>query len=193
MADVRSVGFTLKTDGQPSIAVKGGDIELTKNGDAQGTLQVAQLGQSVEMKFVLLGDTVYYKGVTGGYQKLPRSVVTAVYDPSAVLDQNRGIARLLATATDPKAEKREKIDGKDTYRIKAGLPRDVATTLVPGATEALPGQVWIGVTDHRPVRVRLELPATGSGGTGAGGGGSAGAMIVSFTEYNADYKIVKPA
>lgn len=186
MAGVTSVGFTLKTEGQPSVSVKSGDIELLKSGDAQGTLQVTQLGQAVEMNFVLLGETVYYKGVTGGYQRLPRSMVTALYDPSAVLDPNRGIAKLLATATEPKTEKREKVDGKDTYKIKAGLPRDVATALVPGVTEALPGHVWIGTADHRPVRVRLEIPGA------AGAGGSGGAMIVSFTEFNAAYKIVKP-
>lgn len=193
MKDVNSAGFSLTTEGQPPIVLKSGEVKLLKSGDAQGTLQVSQLGQNIEMNFVLLGDTVYYKGVTGGYQQLSRSMITAFYDPSALLDPNRGIAKMLAEVRDAKTEKQEKADGKDTYRIKGELPKGVASTLVPGVTEDLSGQIWISTTDKRPVKLRVEVPAA-KGGAGAGGAtGSGGSVSVSFSEFNAAYKITKPA
>ena len=184
MRDVTSLGFTLDTEGQPAVPVKRGDIELLKSGDARGTLQISQAGQAVEMNFVLVGPTVYYKGVTGGYQRLPRAMVAQLYDPTALLDPGRGVAKLLTTATGPKTEAREKIGGKDAYRVRATLPKDVAAALVPGVAQDLTGRVWVGTADHRPVRLRMEMPAASGSGKGI--------VIVSLNEYNAAYKISPP-
>jgi lipoprotein LprG len=183
MREVKSIGFSIDTEGKPAVSFKSGDIKLLKRGDAEGTLQLEQAGQTVEMNFVLLADTVYYKGLTGGYQKLPRAMVAQLYDPTAVLDPERGIAKLLTSAAAPKTEAREKIGDRDTFRIKATLPRDTAAALVPGITQDLTGQVWVDTTDHRPRRVRMQVPATG-GGTGA--------VIVSLTEFDSAYTIVAP-
>jgi lipoprotein LprG len=184
MREVKSLGFTLDTEGSPPVSVKRGDIKLLKSGDAQGTLQITQAGQAVEITFVLVGQTVHYKGITGGYQKLPRAMVAQLYDPSALLDPERGVAKLLTTATGPKTEAREKADGKDAYRVRATLPKDVAAALVPGVTADLPGQVWVATGDHRPVKLRMEIPVAGGAGKGS--------VIVSLKEFNADYKIVAP-
>jgi lipoprotein LprG len=183
MRDVRSIGFSIGTAGKPAVSFKSGDIKLLKSGDAEGTIQIEQAGQAVEMNFVLLGDTVYYKGLTGGYQKLPRMMVAQLYDPTAVLDPDRGIAKLLTSATGPTTEAREKVDGKDAYRIKATLPKDTAAALVPGITADLTGQVWVDTTDHRPLKVRMQVPATGGG---------SGTVTVSLTAFDSDYKIVAP-
>jgi lipoprotein LprG len=185
MRDVNSVGFTLGTEGKPAVPFKRGDIKLLKSGDAEGGIQIQQAGQAVEMNFVLVGPTVYLKGVTGGYQKLPRAMVAQIYDPSAVLDPDRGVAKLLTTATDPTTEAREKVGGKDTYRVKATLPKDTAAALVPGIGQDLTGQVWVATTDHRPVKLKMQVPPTA-------GGGDTGSVIVSLTEFNADYKITPP-
>jgi lipoprotein LprG len=184
MRPVKSLGFTLDTEGEPPVAVKRGDIELLKSGDARGTLQITQGGQPIEINFVLVGQTVHYKGVTGGYQKLPRAMVAQLYDPSALLDPERGVAKLLTAATEPKTEAREKAGGKDAYRVKATLPKDVAATLVPGVTTDLPGQVWIAVADHRPVKLRMEMAGTGGAGKSH--------VTVALNEFDADYKITPP-
>jgi lipoprotein LprG len=184
MRNVRSIAFTIATEGNPGVSFKAGDIKLRKSGDAEGTLQLVQAGQTVETTFVLLGDTVYFKGLTGGYQKLPRAMVAMLYDPTAVLDPERGIAKLLTSATGPKTEAREKVGDRDTYRIKAILPKDTAAALVPGITQDLTGQVWIDTTDHRPRKVRMQVPAAAGGGSGA--------VTVSVTEFDADYSIVAP-
>src|SRR5262245_13397338 len=101
MRGVQSIGFAIRSEGNPPISIKSADGKLLRSGDAQGTLQLNQSGQSVEMAFTLVGDTVYFKGATGGYQKLPKATVLAVYDPSAILDPQRGIVKLLDTAAEP--------------------------------------------------------------------------------------------
>ncbi|MCW2904316.1 MAG: hypothetical protein JWO67_6581 [Streptosporangiaceae bacterium] len=184
MREVKSLGFTLDTEGKPAVPFKRGDIKLLRSGDAQGTLQIQQGGQAVEMSFVLVGPTVYTKGVTGGYQRLPRAMVAQLYDPAAPLDPERGVAKLLTSATGPRTEAREKVGGTDAYRVKATLPKDAVAALVPGVGQDLTGQVWVATTDHRPVKIKMQIPAAA--------GGPAGAVIVSLTEFNADYKITPP-
>jgi lipoprotein LprG len=185
MGGVKSVAFTIRTDGKSSLQVKSADGKLLKSGDATGTLQIVQSGATAEMSFTVLGDSVYLKGVTGGYRKYPKALATALYDPSAILDPQRGIAPLLAKASGPKAEATEKVGGQEAYRVKATLPKDSAAALVPGVTDDLSGQVWLGVTDHRLLKVKADLPPAADGGKGS--------VTVTFTDFNSDFKITAPA
>jgi lipoprotein LprG len=185
MGQVTSMGFAIRTDGKPSLLVKSADGKLLKSGDATGTLQVVQSGATVEMAFTVLGDSVYLKGVTGGYRKVPKALAIALYDPSAILDPQRGIAPLLAKASGPKAEAKENVGGQQAYRVRATLPKDSAAALVPGVTEDLSGQVWLGVTDHRLLKVKADLPPAADGGKGT--------VTVTFTDFNGNFKITAPA
>ncbi|RAY13267.1 hypothetical protein DPM19_22355 [Actinomadura craniellae] len=185
MKDLTSIGFTIGTEGNPPIQISGGDVKLLRSGDAQGMLKLQQAGNAVETDFVLIGDLVYFKGPTGGYQKLPRAMVTSVYDPSAVLDPQRGIVKLLSSATGVQGEATEKVGGKDAHRVKVTLPAGSAATLVPGITKNLSGQVWISTTDKRLLKVRADIPQEA--------GSDAGSVLVTFTEFNQNYKITAPA
>jgi lipoprotein LprG len=185
MRSLTSVGFVIATEGTAQLLVKGGDVKLLKSGDAQGSLQIQQLGMAFDTQFVLLGETLYFKGLTGsGYQKTDKERIAAYYDPSAVLDPERGISKLLTVVQNPQVEAREKVNGEDAYRVKGTLPKDAAHTLVPGVQQALAGQLWIAADDHRLLKVRAQLPAAD---------GKAGAATVNFTEFNTDYKITAPA
>ncbi|MEU5881544.1 LppX_LprAFG lipoprotein [Spirillospora sp. NPDC047279] len=185
MAGLKSVAFTLATEDKPPIMVKSGDIKLLKSGDAEGTLQITQSGQSVEMKIVAVGDSIYIKGVTGGWRKVPKTMAAALYDPSAVLDPNRGISKLLTTVAGPKVEGTEKINGKDADRVRGTLPKDTLGGLIPGITSDIQGQVWINKADHRLVRVKAEIPPVASGG-------DKGSVIINFTEFDAPYTFKAP-
>ncbi|REE99411.1 LppX_LprAFG lipoprotein [Thermomonospora umbrina] len=186
MRNLQSVRFTLGTEGEPAIPIKGGDVKLLKNGDAQGTLRIEQLGLTLDTDFVLIGDTLYYKGLTGsGFQKAPKERILALYDPSAVLDPERGIAKLLSGVRSPQPEAREKVGGKDAYKIKVTLPKEQAGTLVPGVSQDLAGHVWVATADHRLLKVRGVLPA-------ASGGGDDNAVVVTFTEFDAGYTFTPP-
>lgn len=175
---VRSAGFAIRTEGNPPIPVKSADGKLLRSGDAQGTLTLDQAGQSVEMAFTLVGDTVYFKGATGGYQKLPKATVLAVYDPSAILDPQRGVVKLLETAGEPKTEKREKVGGQETLRVKAKLSKSVVPALAPGVTSDVDGQVWVAEKDHMVMKVRLPLQQ--------------GAVTVTFSDFNQNFVITAP-
>ncbi|MBA9006804.1 LppX_LprAFG lipoprotein [Thermomonospora cellulosilytica] len=185
MRALRSIAFTIATEGQPNIAVRGGDVKLLRSGDAQGSLQIQQAGLTVETDFVLVGDTVYYKGLTGaGYQKAPRSQIVALYDPSAVLDPERGLAKLLTVARSPKTEAREKVGGKDAYKVRATVPRETAAALIPGLTTDLTGHVWVSAADHRLLKMRGVVPPAG--------GGQEGAVVLTFTEFDSAYTFKPP-
>ncbi|WP_019630975.1 LppX_LprAFG lipoprotein [Actinomadura atramentaria] len=179
MSALSSTAFTLTTDGNPQIVVKGGEMRLLKNGDADGTLQIAQSGQAVEMKIVSLGPTFYVKAVTGGWKKVPKAMAASLYDPSAVLDPNRGIPKLLTSVTDPKAEASEDVRGQKAHRVAATLPKEALNGLIPGVNEDLKGKVWISDADHRLLRVKGNV--------------SGGSLTIDFTEFDKPYKITAPA
>jgi lipoprotein LprG len=186
MANVKSVGFTLASEEKPPIPVRAGEIQLLRNGDADGTVTLEQAGQSVEMQLVSVGESVYIKGVTGGWRQVPKALAASMYDPSAVLDPDRGIAKLLTSLTGAKAEAKEKVNGKDAYRMGVTLPRAAIGGLVPGIESDVRGQVWVGAADHRLLKVRGEVPPLAQGG-------EKGAVIITFTEFDEPYEIKAPA
>lgn len=184
MSSVTSMSFTIGTDGDPGIPIKNANGKLLKSGDAQGTLQLKQQGQLAALNFTLAGNSVYLKGPTGGYRKLPRAMVVAFYDPSAILDPQRGVPLLLTKATGPKTEAKDSIGGQDAYRVKATLPKDAAASLVPGLAKDVTGEVWISTTEHRLLKVRADVPAASGGGTGT--------VTATFADFNSPFKITAP-
>ncbi|WP_395111296.1 LppX_LprAFG lipoprotein [Actinomadura sp. SCN-SB] len=185
MANLKSVGFTVTTEDKPPVAVRGGDIKLLRAGDAEGTLTIVQSGQSVEMKIVAVGQSVYIKGVTGGWRQVPKALASSLYDPSAVLDPNRGISKLLSSVTGVKAEGREKADGKDSYRVGVTLPKAAIEGLIPGIRSDVRGQVWVSSSDHKLIKVRGEIPPLAEGG-------EKGSVVITFTEFDHPYTIKAP-
>jgi lipoprotein LprG len=185
MRGVQSLGFAIRSAGNPPISVKSADGRLLRSGDAEGTIQLTQSGQPVEMAFTLVGDTVYFKGATGRYQKLPKAIVLAVYDPSAILDPQRGVVKLLDTATKPETKEREKSGGQDALRVNATFPKSVVPALVPGVKSDIEGELWIAAADHRLLQARLPIPK-------ATGGGTQGSVTVSFSDFNANFTVTPP-
>jgi lipoprotein LprG len=186
MANLKSVGFAMTTEDKPPVPVRGGEISLLRSGDAEGTLTIVQSGQSVEMEIVAVGQNVYIKGLTGGWRQVPKAMASTLYDPSAVLDPDRGISKLLSSVTGAKAEGREKADGKDSYRVGVTLPRAAIGGLIPGISSDVRGQLWVSASDHRLIKVRGEIPPLAQGG-------EKGSVIITFTEFDTPYKINAPA
>src|SRR5687767_6816689 len=87
MSDVKSAHFLIdiKTPitGLPLSKAEG---DLTKEGNAKGTATIDMGGLKSEAAFVIIGQKLYLKLATGGYQELPLAVAATVYDPSAILD-----------------------------------------------------------------------------------------------------------
>lgn len=159
MAAVTTARFALDVEGTlAGFPVQGAQAQLTREGDAAGTVILARGEQVSELEFVLTGGSLYLQGPTGGFQKLPAALASSVYDPSAILDPQRGIPALLRSATGATTEAREEVGGVDAYRVRATFPAPVLSGLVPGVTADTSGLVWIGVENSRLVQARFQLP-----------------------------------
>ncbi|GAA2847687.1 hypothetical protein GCM10010517_04790 [Streptosporangium fragile] len=179
MRTVKSAAFSMETEGTPPVQVKKADGRLSETGDGDGTIQVDVLGNLQEISFVLIGDTVHFKGVTGGFQKMSRSQLAAIYDPSVILNPDRGVVQLLTNALDPKAEAEEKLDGADAYRVSATLSQQVLSTMVPGLGQDVTGKLWIDKATSR--LLKADLPLTD------------GKVLVTFRDYDVPVQVTAPA
>ncbi|MEV0584963.1 LppX_LprAFG lipoprotein [Nonomuraea sp. NPDC050310] len=176
MKTVKSATFAITTEGTPAVPLRKADGRLTTAGDADGTLSVELFGQLTEMSFVLLGDTVYFKGPTGGFQTMTRQTLmhTLSYDPAQILDPAKGLAQILTTAANPT------VDGEEggAYRATAALKQDALKALVPGVNQDVNAQFLIDKATSRINRVTLPLQ-----------GGSA---TVTLSDYDAAVQITPP-
>lgn len=129
MKSVTSTHFSIKVDGElPDVPVKSAEGDLNAQGESQGRATVDQFGQLIEVEYVLVGKDLHFKGPTGGYTKLPAALAGQVYDPTAILDPDKGVARVLADARDAKT-----VSSEDGVSVVTGtVPRDVVAGLVPG-------------------------------------------------------------
>ncbi|WP_367131996.1 LppX_LprAFG lipoprotein [Saccharothrix sp. HUAS TT1] len=171
MKAVTSTHFTIEVDGElPDVPVKDAEGDLNARGESTGRAKVVQFGQLIEVEYVLVEQDLYFKGPTGGFTKLPAALAGQVYDPTAILDPDEGVARVLADARDAKTVSSD--DGVTV--VTATVPKDVVAGLVPGidadvasefsirddklqkALFTLPGgaKVTIGLSDfNKPVTV----------------------------------------
>lgn len=182
MAGVDTVHFTLRVDGTvDALPVHDATGRVTRSGAADGSAKLNQQGQLVEITFVIVDKTLYLKGPTGGYQRLPSSLAGSVYDPSPLLSPDRGVVKVLATAHDARTQARESVGGTDTYRVSATLDPQVVSALVPGVTTAVTGQLWIDAAQSRLIQARV--PVSGNGG----------AVVVTLSDFGAPTTITPPA
>ena len=185
MRDIKTAQFLITADGTVAgLNLRRAEGTLTKEGSAKGTAQIDQSGANVELSFVIVGDKIYLKGPTGGYQALPLGLAASVYDPSAILDPNRGIAKVLSTATAAKTEASESIDGKAAWRVAATIAATDLVAIVPGVTGSVPGTLWIGTTDKRLLKAVFTIPSTGDA--------KASTVTVTFKEFDAPATISAP-
>ncbi|HZN75218.1 MAG TPA: LppX_LprAFG lipoprotein [Micromonosporaceae bacterium] len=167
MKKINTVHFAIDAEGTiAGLALRGADGDLTRIGDAHGTAQLEQSGQVVELEFIVKGDSMYIKGPTGGFQQVPLALAASVYDPSAILDPDRGVAQILETATGGKTQSRESVNGIDAYRVTAKLDPRAVSTVVPGVTGDIDGELWIAATQPRLLKTKFAVP--GQGGTPGG-------------------------
>lgn len=181
-----SLGFALRAADAPQIKVKSVDAKLLRGGNAQGSAQVTEFGMPIQLDFTVLGKTVWLKGLTGGWQREPLSRVAGIYDPSAVLDPDRGLVKLLTTAKNGTTEGTDTVAGQKCYRVHATLDRTAVGGLVPGITADTPADIWISTTDHRVPKAVLTIPPQS-------GNGKPGTATITFTDFNTPFSITAPA
>jgi lipoprotein LprG len=185
MKNAQTAHIKIETQGElAELPLRRADGDLTRDGDAKGTIQIEQLGALVEYEFVLKGATIYLKGVTGGWQPLPAALASSVYDPSAILDPDRGVSKVLATATEATTEAQEDVDGRSTYRIAAKLDGTAASALVPGVTPGVTGKLWLDQETKQLRRAVLSVPPAA--------GGDPAVVTIDFTDIDKPVTVSAP-
>ncbi|MBF8193002.1 LppX_LprAFG lipoprotein [Nonomuraea sp. K274] len=174
MRAVKSATFSIATEGKPQVPLKQADGRLTAAGDADGTITLDVFGILQEVSFAVIGETVHFKGATGGFQKMTRAQLAQFYDPSVILEPTRGIAQLLASATGPEVEG---VEGS-SYRVATTFPGQVTGQIIPGVNQGVNAKIWLDQATARLAKASLPLP----GGT----------VTVSFSDYDAPVTITPP-
>ncbi|GAA1803466.1 hypothetical protein GCM10009682_26640 [Luedemannella flava] len=159
MKEVTDAHVVITVDGTlPDLPMKKADGVITRAGDAKGTVQLEQFTLLVELSFVIVNKTAYLKGPTGGWATQPMSQLTGVFDPAAVLDPNRGVANVLATATNGATQGKETVDGKETYKVSATFADAAMGQLLPGIGTGITGQVWLDTVDSTLRKASFVVP-----------------------------------
>lgn len=179
MRPVKTMRFGISAQGDiPNVPLRYAEGQLTEQGTAKGLARIQEGEKVIQREFVITGDTLYLRDPSGQYQKLSTSVTGVGYNPTTILNPDRGIAAVLASGKEATTQARELISGKDTYKVEATFPREPLSTLVPGITEDTTGNVWISMQDSRLVQAQFRL-----------GGGI---ISVQLGEYDAPVSITAP-
>jgi lipoprotein LprG len=186
MAAVRTVAIDVQVDpALNTIPVRAANGKLTATGDAVGTATLNQGTSSVEFNFVITQGTLYLKGATGRYQRLPLALAAAIYDPTALLSPDRGIAALLRSANNGTTEASEDVNGVPAYRVKAALDPNLVSSVVPGLSGASTGTVWIEQATSRLLKAQIEVPNPA--------GGAPAPVTVTLSDFNAPVTVTPPS
>jgi lipoprotein LprG len=185
MGEVKTVHFAFATSGKiPGLSVQAAEGDLTREGSAKGTAKVETFGFLAETAFVIVGKDLWIKGPTGGYTKAPLSVVQAIYDPSAILDPERGAPQLLKTAKNPKTEGKDVVDGNEIYRVSFEPDTTALAVLIPASLPGVTGMAWIDAKTKRITKAEFKVPASG--------GNQEATVTVTFTKYDEPVTISAP-
>lgn len=189
MSEIQSAHVTLRVKGENSgLPVQRLEGDLTREGGtiaAKGTGKMRVMGQLVSVEFVLTGGTLYVKGPTGGYQQIPQALSSAVYDPSAILDPQRGISKILRSVRDPQTVARAEVNGTQTFQVTGTVGTGALDGLLPGIAARTDVTFWLAEAQgHRPVKAAVTLPA---------GKGDPATAVVTLSQINKPVTVEPPA
>lgn len=188
-AKIKSTHFVVKVDGTvPGMAVKSIDGDLSAEGKtvaAKGTALLTAFGSQAEAKFVLVDGTLFLDLGTGKYQQIPEAQAKMVYDFSAVLDPERGVAKLITSIKDAKTVAAQEVAGAPAYKIDGTAPKEALTGLVPQADGDVKVSLWVTEKDHQPVQASATFPAKD--------GNKGGKLTVTMSKVNEPVTVEAPA
>jgi lipoprotein LprG len=114
-------------------------------------------GSDIDADLVVVDGTLYAALTPNNW--LDMGPAADVYDPSVILNPSTGLANMLASLTDAKAESYETLGGVPTVKITAKSSADAVNKLIPQlrATDQLPATVWIEKNaPHQLVQATVE-------------------------------------
>jgi lipoprotein LprG len=136
-----------------------GDLTNAPAVAAQGKANILFLGQKLEGVDFVVADGNLYGAITAGGSFQDFGPAADIYDVSAILNPETGLANVLANFSDPKSDGRETLNGVDTVRVTGNVSPDAVNKIAPqiGATGPVPGTAWIREDgDHVLMQAKLE-------------------------------------
>ena len=146
---MRSQTFPIKT--------LSGDLTQAPAVAAQGNAKLTFQGSDVDANFVVIDGNLFV--ALSGDSYLDMGPAADVYDISAILNPDKGLANVLANFSDPKSESTETINGVETVKVTGQVSAEAVNKIAPpiAATGPMPGTAWIEKDgDHKLVQAKLE-------------------------------------
>ncbi|OBK70305.1 LppX_LprAFG lipoprotein [Mycobacterium sp. 1274761.0] len=139
-----------------------GDLTQTPAVAAAGTAKLTFQGSDVDAKFVVIDAQLYV--ALSGDSFIDMGPAADVYDISAILNPDKGLANVLAHFSNPKSESTETINGVETVKVTGQVTADAVNSIAPSleAKQPAPGTAWIEKDgNHKLVQIKLE-PSPGN-------------------------------
>ncbi|MGA9376363.1 MAG: LppX_LprAFG lipoprotein [Mycobacterium sp.] len=181
----QSVHLQLTVNGEIKelpIVTLSGDLTNAPAVAAQGTADLMFLGQKLtDVGFVVV-DGDLYAAITKGANMQNFGPAADIYDVSAILNPDNGLANVLASFTDPKAVGREAISGADAVKITGTVSAEAVNKIAPQlkASAPTPATAWIREEDGHPLaQVTLE-PSAGN------------SITMTLTDWGKTVTVTKP-
>ena len=163
---LKSVHLKLTVQGQIKdlpIEKLEGDLTNAPKVAAQGTANILFLGQRLEgVDFVVADGDLYGAITAGNWQDF--GPAADIYDVSAILSPDKGLANVLANFSDAKSVGREDINGQQTVKVTGTVTADAVNKIAPqiAATGPVPSTAWIRPDgNHELMQAKLE-PSPGN-------------------------------
>lgn len=162
---LQSVHLELTVEGQiKNFPIKTLSGELTQSPAVagQGNTKLTFQGSDVDAKFVVIDANLYV--ALSGDSFIDMGPAADVYDISAILSPDKGLANVLANFSEPKSEGTETINGIETVKVTGQVSADAVNRIAPpiAATGPIPGTAWIEKDgQHKLVQAKLE-PSSGN-------------------------------
>jgi lipoprotein LprG len=160
--DLKSAHLVLTVTGKiPGLPVRNLTGDLTTNPTAaQGNAQLTYLGQDISADFVVVGGDLYTNALNPGDKTMMDvGPASQVYDPSAILNPDTGVANVLGNFTGAKSQGREQVSGQTTIRITGNVSPDAVNKIAAPfkATQPVPATVWVVESgDHQLAQISLQ-------------------------------------
>jgi lipoprotein LprG len=163
--NLKSVHLVLTVEGELKdlpIKTLTGDLTQAPAVAAQGNAKLIFQGSDVDANFVVF-DSILYVALSGD-SYIDMGPASDVYDISAILNPDTGLANVLANFSDPKSQGTETINGIETVKVTGQVSADAVNKIAPPikATGPVPGTAWIEKDgSHKLVQAKLE-PSSGN-------------------------------
>jgi lipoprotein LprG len=158
--NLKSVHLVLTVTGKISglpIKTLTGDLTTTPATAASGNATITLGGSDIQANFVVVDGDLYATLTPNKWSDFGKA--SDIYDVSAILNPDSGLANTLANFSNAKAEGRDTINGQSAIRISGNVSADAVNKIgLPfNATQPVPATVWIQETgDHQLVQASLE-------------------------------------